>query len=433
VLPIIFILLDYYKEDKFHFQFFWKKWYLLIFSILFGIINIKAQNSIDFIQPIAYNYSGHQLVTIPMYSFTWYITKFFIPVGLAAKHLYPRVIDGQMNWVYYTSWVWLAILAWCIYLFRKNRLFIVGVVFYALTIGLFIKLIPTGNDIVSERYAYVPYIGLSIAFGALLLKWLKKFPKFTNPVLFLLILTLGITSLKQTATWKDEISIWSRVATIEPEMPLAYFERGKAYQDKKEFTKAISDYKKTILLAPNFYEAYINKGLCNYFEQNNKQALNDFTLAIQAEPQNASAYYHRGNLNLKMNRFKESIADFEQSISLGFNLAEIYYYKGMAEQKANELNNSNLSLKMFLEQHPKNTEVIYMIANNLARMEQFDDALKYYNRFIELNPQMAGAYLNRGNVYLYLNEKDKACTNWNKAIELGSKRAQQMIETYCKP
>ncbi len=432
VIPLLFILIDYYHDGQLKLKIVLNKWYLLTISVIFGIINIKAQNSIDFIQPIAYKYSLGQLITIPVYSFTWYLVKLFAPIGLAAKHLYPRIIDGQIANIYYTGWFWLVSLVGLTYYNRKNRLFVFGIAFYAISIGLLIKIIPTGNDIVSERYAYVPYIGLSLSLGSILIPWVEKQFKHAFTYFFIFIMALlSVLTWQQKAWWKDEIAIWSRVVALEPEMPLAYFERGKAYQNNAAFDLAIADFSQAINFSSNFYDAYINRGLCHYFNRNNEGALSDFSSAIKLEPETAEAFYHRGNLLLKTNQFELSVADFEKSIALGFEQPEIYYYKGLAEQNANRLESSITSLVEYQRLNPKHTETLYLIANSLARMEKYTEALFYYNQFIDKNNGFAGAYLNRGNVFLFLNDKQKACDDWHRALELGSNGAQQMLEQHC--
>jgi len=174
ILPLVLIIVDYIRSGKINWKSIINKWPYFLLSLIFGIVNIKAQQSIDFIQPIADSYSLGQLVTMPVYSFTWYVTQLFAPVGLSIKHLYPRIMDGQMAFPYYLGWLWLLLLAVLTYRFRKGRFFLAGMLFYAVSTVLVIKIIPTGNDLVSDRYSYVPYIGLGLALGSLVIPKLEK-------------------------------------------------------------------------------------------------------------------------------------------------------------------------------------------------------------------------------------------------------------------
>jgi tetratricopeptide (TPR) repeat protein len=433
VLPILLVLLDYLTEKKFTWKYIWIKWPYFLTSLVFGMVNIKAQNSIDFIQPIAYNYTFLQLISLPVYAFVWYISQLFVPIGMAAKHLYPRVLENQIAVTYYLGWIGIILVAFVAYKFRKNKLFIAGILFYASSILLLVKIIPTGNDIVSERYSYVPYIGLGIAVGSIVIPWLEqKKDYFMISFFALLAMVWGVFTFQQSKHWENETTIWSRVIETEPELPLAYFERGKSYQFAKAFDKAISDYTRTIELSASFYEAYINRGLSNYLKKNNEQALADFSLAVKIDPENGLAYYHRGNLYLLLEQYNQAVSDFNLCRDLEFKQPELFYYKGLAEQKTGAIEESIQSLEHFLTLKPKHNQAAYALANILARTQKYDQAILYYNQVIEAEPAFANAYLNRGNAFLFLNEIEKACNDWAKADELGIEAAKEMLGKYCR-
>ncbi|HAZ01204.1 MAG: hypothetical protein A2W95_17565 [Bacteroidetes bacterium GWA2_40_14] len=467
ILPLVLIIVDYIRSGKINWKSIINKWPYFLLSLIFGIVNIKAQQSIDFIQPIADSYSLGQLVTMPVYSFTWYVTQLFAPVGLSIKHLYPRIMDGQMAFPYYLGWLWLLLLAVLTYRFRKGRFFLAGMLFYAVSTVLVIKIIPTGNDLVSDRYSYVPYIGLGLALGSLVIPKLEKLkPIYLYSFFGILLTVLGFASWNYSKHWESEIAIWSRVITTEPELPLAYFERGKAHQDKKDYQNAIQDYRQTLQLAPNFYQSYIQLGICYYLTQQNDVALSQFSAAVTSEPKNAMNYYHRGFLLTKMGNFSEAVSDFNQSISLGCPVIDIYYQKGLAEKQLGHWEASTQSFTTFLEEHPDhwsaltelasvyyqtqqfqlaatiykkleslepgNIQIAYFLANTLARLELYNEAIGKYNVVIEARPDFGPAYLNRGNVYHLMGDNPRACDDWQQALKLDVTQAERMITTYCR-
>lgn len=463
VLPVIFVIFDYYYEGKFTFKQFVSKWYLFMLSVIFGIINIKAQNTIDFIQPIAYKYTAAQLFTIPVYAFTWYVTQFFIPIKLAAKHLYPRVIAGEIANFYYLAWLWLACLGFLFYRFRKNRLFVSGTLFYIASIALLIKLILTGNDIVSERYSYIPYIGLSLALGSLT-KWIEE--KKTLPFLFisLIIFYAGYT-LQHSKNWKSEKEIWTRVSELQPDMALAYFELGNYHKDKKDYSQAIIEYKNATKHAPNMYAAYANIALCNIFMQNFNDAKEYLNQAIAINPEKPDAYFNRGNINLRFNKLDEAESDFKKAQTLGFDktktdqaLQQITEAKNKAKLSTDDLlrlsqteKNTLPHLKQLAQKYYQNQEFNkakeslikilsqedspefkYYLANTYAKLENYSEAVKYYSQVIDAEPNNPRAYINRGNAYLFNDKPSEACQDWQEAMKLGATQVKPMIEKYCK-
>lgn len=463
ILPVILILFDYLYDEKFTRKQFTQKWYLFILSLVFGFINIKAQNSIAFIQPIAHKYTLIQLFTIPVHAITWYVTQFFVPLKLATKHLYPRVLNGHIAAHYYLAWVWLVAIIYSLYRFKKNKWFVTGILFYLVAIALFIKVIPTGNDVVSERYTYVPYIGLSMALGAVLQQFVKY--KMTPVYFTILIIFYGLYDVVHSKNWKNEKAIWSRVIVLQPEMSLAYYERGNSFFYEGDYPRAFADFKAAVQHAPDFYEAYIKKGLSAYFIKNQSVAKQSFTAAIALQPNNPEAYYHRGNLRLANQEYKNALSDFKKSVRFNYTDPEVLLYLAKTYENLQQFDAAITTLNQYLQANSKNSDAytalarcylknnqyrdaikiyqhlqktnpndirnLYFLANAYAKTENFDEAIKLYTRVIQTKPMLAGAYINRGNAYLFLGNQNMACQDWQKALELGANQVKSMIEKYC--
>lgn len=76
--------------------------------------------------------------------------------------------------------------------------------------------------------------------------------------------------------------------------PEAYFMRGYYFQTRKEFQKALFDYRKVVDLDPSNALAYYNVGCINFDVKQYKEALRAFNISIQMQPTNVQAYYMRG-------------------------------------------------------------------------------------------------------------------------------------------
>lgn len=110
----------------------------------------------------------------------------------------------------------------------------------------------------------------------------------------------------------------------------AYYKRGVAYGEKREFDLAIEDFNKVIALNSDSAETYYNRG----FAYNSKGAIDraivDYNTAIQLNPNYALAYYNRGNAYYEKQEFAQSITDYNKTIELNPKLAEAYYDRGEA-------------------------------------------------------------------------------------------------------
>lgn len=77
---------------------------------------------------------------------------------------------------------------------------------------------------------------------------------------------------------------------LNPKHVLAYNNRGNAYDNLKEYDKAIEDYDKAIELDPKFAYTYNGRGITYYKKGNYDKAKKDFDYAIKLDPDFSYAY-----------------------------------------------------------------------------------------------------------------------------------------------
>lgn len=433
ILPLALVLVDYVNDRKIMFKQLTRKTHLFLTALLFGLINIKAQNSIEIIQPLSDNFNLFQLVTIPVYAFSYYITQFFVPVGIAAKHFYPEIINEQIAWYYYLGWFWMLVFGAIVIKFRKNVLVVFGSLFYIIGIILVLKIIPTGNDIVSDRYSYLSYIGISVLFGILINSCLSgyKNKKMEYFLLTVFAIYFGIFTLSNVSNWKNEIAIWTQVIKLYPESALSYHYRGLAYSSHAQFDEALYDFNKAIGYSPNMHSAYNNRGLVKLKLKDESGALYDFSTTISIDSTNLDGYLNRGILYFIREEYDKAIPDLlkcKELDSLFFytdNKLAIAYYKTNKFTKAIDL------FYTIYKQDTVDFINLNYLANSYVRIENYESAIFYFDKILKLQPNYGGALLNRGNAYFYLNNFDEACGNWNKAAELGVRQAEQMMLLHC--
>jgi len=73
-----------------------------------------------------------------------------------------------------------------------------------------------------------------------------------------------------------------------------YVNRGIAWQNKKQYDKAIGDYNEAIRLDPTFALAYNNRGNAWRDKKEYAKAIADYNDAIRLDPMYAPAYASRG-------------------------------------------------------------------------------------------------------------------------------------------
>lgn len=165
---------------------------------------------------------------------------------------------------------------------------------------------------------------------------------------------------------------------------LAYFHRGMAYADKRQYDTAIADYTAAVKLNPAYSAAYNNRGAAYEKLGDNKRALADYSMAIQASPKNAVAYNNR---------------------------CWSYY---LARDFAHALPDCNKALTL----NPKNNQALDSRCAVYVGQKKYDLAIKDCDKAINLDPSYGYPYFNRGNALYYKGQLKTALGDFQMAQRL---------------
>ena len=182
------------------------------------------------------------------------------------------------------------------------------------------------------------------------------------------------------------IEYFSKAILLEPDYAKAYGNRGNAYFNLGQYSRAIQDYDEGIRLKPDAAETYYNRGLAYCKLGQHQLAIKDFSDTIHLKPDFTWAYYDRGNAYDSLGQHQLAIKDFSDAIRLKPDDAQYY-------------NNR---------------------AGAYYSLGQYQRAIKDANQAIRLKPDHAQYYTNRGLAYLEQGNKKFACRDAQKACTLGN-------------
>jgi tetratricopeptide (TPR) repeat protein len=466
-LPVLLILIDLYKGRKLNTKIFLEKLPFFLLSLLFGILTIMAQKSGGSIKNLSASFSSIERIFLFTYSVSFYIIKAIAPFRLSVMHYFPDTHGGALPFLYYASLPFLAIILWLVIKrnsFRKEIIF--GVLFFLITISVMLQIIPVGNAIASERYTYVPYVGLFYIAGqwiATIEKKRKRDIAFT--LLSLFVILFSYQTWNRISEWKNTETLCTEVIQKNPERFDCYYFRGLEKCGKGNLQSAILDFDKAILLKPELPEAYYNRGLVYKELGKNEFAMLDYNMAIKLKPDYAEAYNNMGMVNYESGDLKSAMVNYNKAISLKHDFAVAYNNRGWLYYEAGDSISAMLDYNKAILQKPDFALAYNNRATLKEKISDFDGAMKDINTAITLANKDAGAYHTRGNIkamqknyngaiddfnyslslnpndnsvyydrgmsYFYLNDKTNAGKDWDKALKLGNKAASEMIRQYC--
>ncbi len=391
ILPLVLLLLDYWHGRSFNWKVWAEKVPFFIFSLVFGFITIKVQSADAIV-----SFDIYPLWTrffFACYTIMIYTARFFVPYPLSAFHPYPSV--DALGLPVLLSPIFIIALLFLLWLRRKDKLVVFSLLFFIVNLLLVMQFLSIGLTIVSERYTYVPYIGLSFLAGMWLNDHLgSSFKRFITAIPFIIGIVFGFISFQRTKVWNDGDALWSNVI--------------KHFPDAATPRSNRADYLRKIAGKPE------NKLIRNELLQ---RALEDCNLAIKLKPGHAKAYQNRQNIYLLTGKDSLAIADAETLLKLEPFNSQAFYTKGFAYMRFSLEDSSLLWFNKSIEADP-NADFVLNSRGTLFfnKFKRYNEAIADFTRAIELNPK--GEYFyNRSNCYFRMGDMVKAKSDALIALE----------------
>ncbi len=441
--PII-VLIDYYLSRKFVLKTIIEKVPYFLLAIIFGIVSLTSQSSAVAMSALSdFKFSFIDRILLVSYSVMFYIIKALAPFYLSAIHYYPLKIGGMLPIEYYLAPIGIAFILFLIIKFRKIRKeLIFGFLFYLISIFFVLQFIPVGYAIVSERYSYVPYIGLFFIAGKLYCDFAdNKFGNYSKAgrnyiIFFVAIISLMFSYLtyERNKIWKNDVVLFDDVINKNPEVGHCYWARGNAKYELNNIEAALCDYNIAIEHNYKYADVYDSRAKCYFDMDSIPLAIESYTEAIKLDNKYALAYYNRAHARQKLMDYIGSIDDYKKAIENNIdNIGFVYNEISFSQMNLNDLQNALISVNKAIELDPDYASE-YII--NKAKIEylqnNFEASLQDYNRAIESNPNSDLALFNRGLLKIAMKDTTAACKDFSQAAELGYAKANDAMKLFCR-
>ena len=393
VLPLVLLLLDYWKGRPITTKVITEKIIFFVLSLGMGIATIKIQSPSAMAGLNVFSITDR--LFFACYSLMTYFLRFFVPYPMSALHPFP--LTNKPGWQILVSPVFVVALLTAFWFLRKNKIVVFGLLFYVVNLLLVLQVVSIGLAIVSERYTYVPYIGLAFMFAMLVSKSKVIPPKLSIAVAGLFLLIMGVMSFQRTKVWRNSGTLWSDALKTYPRTPYARTNRAN-YLSKL----ALRPDKKAV--ADSIY----------------KVAFEDCAIALEVRGNHAPAFEYRGLMYLDRQQFKEALADANQLITLkpdyriGYDMRATCYYRLNQPEKALADYNKCIQIKPDDHRSYNNIGTLYMNV-----FQKYNEAIAEFNKAISIQP-VGYYYLNRSICYFRMKNIPKAREDAIKASQMGT-------------
>ncbi|MEI7637083.1 MAG: tetratricopeptide repeat protein [Syntrophus sp. (in: bacteria)] len=440
VLPLVLLLTDYYCKRKFDARAVAEKIPFFVLSLIFGILTFVFREDVGHMGS-QYVFSAFDRIFLAGYSIVFYLFKVFIPIKLSAYYPYPVKIGGLLPLWFYPTPLVIAAFIFLIYKLRNyRRELIFGSLFFLINIILVLKILPIGGEIVCDRYAYLPYIGLFLIIGWAYCWIIDRFNSPSGWINYFLIIAVvvysiafSVVSYERNKVWKDSLTLFNDVLEKYPLVDVAYNNRGNAKIElRKDYAGAMEDFNKSLELNPGNAIAYSNRGRAKIeLRKDYAGAMEDFNKSIELDPSYMLSYFNRALLRMEQKNYEGALADYNRVLEIDPHISRAYYGRGNIKVFRKDYEGAADEYSKAIALNPDYAEAYRNRGNMRMLQERYGDAVADYSEVLRLNPQNAGVYFKRAWSRWFTSDRDGACADWRKSFELGTEEAAAIMQMHC--
>jgi len=344
-----------------------------------------------------------------------YLRLYVLPVNLNLDYDYP-LAKSFFEFKTLLSFLFLVlIMVFGVIVYKKNRLISFGIFWFFLTLAVESSILPI-KDVIYEHRLYLPMIGLTFTFIALLYELLNgKNVKYLAAMIGVIVILLSYASYQRNFVWENEITLWTDVIQKSPNKYRAYINRGLDYQRHFALDKAMADLEKGLSLDPNNAIAYCNIGAIYGLKEERETALECFNKAITLDPKYEEAYNNRGSIYFQLGQYDKAIADFNTAMRLKPKSPTGYNNRGTLYFMLGKYDEALVDYMSALKIDYQSRDILKNIGLTYSKMGKYEMALEYFNKSLEYGPNNPFVLFNRAVVYYII-----------KKPELAKKDIQQM-------
>ena len=398
VLPVVLVLIDYYRDKTLDLKKQWDKIPLFLFSLAMGVYAYTIQKEGAIADATVFTL--WQRVMFGSYGAVMYIVKFFYPTHLSAFYPYPTLDQSGAipGYFYAAPLVWAVIGALMWWGYKKFKPVAFGLAFYIVTVALVLQFLSVGTAIMADRYSYLPYVGIAFAVAMLLERASRNKPSYKYPAVALMLLfSIGITvqARDRARVWQNSDTLWTDVIEKYPRrVEVAYKNRGNYWgKEHGDANKAYDNY--VVLKHMNSKDTRVYSNMGNVFamRQQVDSALWAYTYAAQLDPKNEEAFINRGITYAMMKQYDKALDDFN---------------------RAEQITGTTPSVL-------QNRSYSYLASG------QYQNALNDYNRLLQFRPNDAQSYYYRALAKEQLGQRAEALQDIRQAQAMGFRNVDPAV------
>ena len=413
-------------------------------------------------EPLALGHSAVERVLIAARALWFYAGKLLWPTDLAVIYPLWEIRAGDpLGWAYVAATTALAALLW-LARHRIGRGPAAGAAFFAVTLSPVLGFVDYGYmqfSFVADRFQYLAGIGAIAVLVGGAARGADRLPVSlrlgTKGAFIVVLALLGTLTWRQSGIYRDEVTFFSHIVSLNPEARDAHLNLGSALfgadrleegyvaslvavEQRPEAVGAHANLGRALLLKGRFDEAetHLSRALAidarnrtarqNMAELRRKQgryeeAVEWFRKVLAKNAENASAHAGLGAALYELERYEEALESMDRAFALDSDSPDIRSLHALAGRALQALGRLDAAERRFLravQLGPRDSAPLVDLSRLRIAEQRFDEADAYLRRALELAPGDTAALQNVAEVLRKQGRYEEAVESYRAVLAI---------------
>jgi protein O-mannosyl-transferase len=353
----------------------------------------------------------------------WYLIQSVAPFGVSAY--YPRPVGGfNSPWFVGLAALLVAATVAVLVFARRFPWLAAAWMAYLLILGPHLGLIRIGNTIAADRYCYLGLMVWTVVLAAALMTladWIRSRSHTRLAYAFAaggLILISGcvVMSRAQSRLWGSSVALWSESVRLYGWSDGPHALLGTALGEAGRFQEAVAELEFALTVRPD--SAWTRTNLAAALEGTGDYAgaIVTYARVLASSPGNAVFHMNLGAALAHEKRYEDAIRHYEEGLRIQPNVPELQRLLGTAKLRQGKLGEARAAFEAALRTKPWLVEAHSDLGTILAAQGNRDEAIAHYRAALEEDANHFNSRVNLGIALAQVGEVPEALAQLERVV-----------------